>query len=71
MGRFEEDIDRINHMVDELEEDLDRTTQRIEMCVDQLDQLSQKIARASKTLREELALQRAHSLAASSNPALQ
>jgi peptidoglycan hydrolase CwlO-like protein len=63
MTQFESEIDRINQMVDEIEEDIDRTTQRIEACVDQLDELALKIARASKMLREQVALQRANALA--------
>jgi len=60
MTQFENDIDRINQMVDEIEEDIDRTTERIEACVDQLDELALKVARASKLLREQVGLQRAN-----------
>ena len=63
MPQFENEIDRINHMVDEIEEDIDRTTQRIEACVDQLDELALKVARASKALREQVTLQRANASA--------
>jgi len=66
MPHFEDEIDRINKMVDEIEEDIDRTTRRIEACVDQLDELALKVARASKVLREQLIQQRANS--AASNP---
>jgi hypothetical protein len=59
MPQFENEIDRINQMVDEIEEDIDRTTQRIEACVDQLDELALKVARASKVLREQVIQQRA------------
>jgi archaellum component FlaC len=59
MPQFENEIDRINQMVDEIEEDIDRTTQRIEACVDQLDELALKVARASKILREQVIQQRA------------
>jgi peptidoglycan hydrolase CwlO-like protein len=63
MAHFENEIDRINHMVDEIEEDIDRTTRRIESCVDQLDALALKVARASKALREQVIQQRANSVA--------
>jgi peptidoglycan hydrolase CwlO-like protein len=63
MARFENEIDRINQMVDEIEEDIDRTTQRIEACVDQLDELALKVARASKLLREQVLQQRANASA--------
>jgi peptidoglycan hydrolase CwlO-like protein len=63
MPRFENEIDRINHMVDEIEEDIDRTTARIEDCVDQLDELALKVARASKILREQVVQQRANASA--------
>lgn len=63
MPQFEDDIDRINHMVDEIEEDINRTTQRIEACVDQLDELALKVARASKLLREQVMQQRANAAA--------
>lgn len=59
MPQFENEIDRINQMVDEIEEDIDRTTRRIEACVDQLDELALKVARASKFLREQVIQQRA------------
>jgi hypothetical protein len=64
MPHFENEIDRINQMVDEIEEDIDRTTRRIEACVDQLDELALKVARASKALREEVIQQRAVASAA-------
>ncbi len=70
MMRFQEDIDRINQMVDELESDLERTTRRVELCVDQLDDLAGRIAKASKMLREEIALQRLN-VASGSSHALQ
>ncbi len=63
MPLFDNDIDRINQMVDEIEEDIDRTTERIEACVDQLDELALKVARASKLLREQVMLQRANASA--------
>jgi len=63
MPQLENEIDRINQMVDEIEEDIDRTTQRIEACVDQLDELALKVARASKLLREQVTLQRANASA--------
>lgn len=63
MSRFDNDIDRINRMVDEIEEDIDRATARIEACVDQLDELALKVARASKLLRDEVVQQRANALA--------
>ena len=63
MAHFENEIDRINHMVDEIEEDIDRATRRIELCVDQLDELALKVARASKVLREQVIQQRANSVA--------
>jgi hypothetical protein len=63
MPHFENEIDRINQMVDEIEEDIDRTTRRIEACVDQLDELALKVARASKVLREQVIQQRALSAA--------
>jgi peptidoglycan hydrolase CwlO-like protein len=66
MPQFENEIDRINQMVDEIEEDIDRTTRRIEACVDQLDELALKVARASKALREQVIQQRA--LAAAATP---
>jgi archaellum component FlaC len=63
MPQFENDIDRINQLVDEIEEDIDRTTRRIESCVDQLDELALKVARASKILRDQVMQQRANAAA--------
>jgi hypothetical protein len=64
MAHFEDEIDRINRMVDEIEDDIDRATRRIETCVDQLDELALKVARASKALREQVIQQRAVASAA-------
>jgi peptidoglycan hydrolase CwlO-like protein len=63
MPHFENEIDRINHLVDEIEEDIDLTTRRIEACVDQLDELALKVARASKVLREHVMKQRVSAFA--------
>jgi archaellum component FlaC len=63
MPQFENDIDRINQLVDEIEEDIDRTTRRIESCVDQLDELALKVARASKILRDQVMQQRSNAAA--------
>ena len=63
MAHLENELDRINRLVDEIEEDIDRTTQRIEACVDQLDELALKVARASKILREQVVQQRANAAA--------
>ena len=64
MAHFENELDRINRLVDEIEDDIDRTTRRIEACVDQLDELALKVARASKALREQVTRQRINSLPA-------
>ena len=63
MAHFENELDRINRLVDEIEEDIDRTTRRIEACVDQLDELALKVARASRALREQVMRQRVNSAA--------
>ena len=54
MRRFDNDLDSLNCMIDEIEDDIDRASQRIEACVDRLDELALKVARASKILREQV-----------------
>jgi archaellum component FlaC len=63
MRLFDDDIDNVNHMIDEIEDDIDRAARRIESCVDRLDELALKVARASKVLREQVMQQQANSAA--------
>jgi uncharacterized coiled-coil protein SlyX len=53
MGPFKQELDEINHMVDEIESDLDKTTARMEACLERLDELAGKLAKTSKQLREQ------------------
>lgn len=63
MRRFDNELDIVNHLIDEIEDDIDRATRRIENCVDRLDELALKVARASKALREQVIQQQLNSAA--------